>query len=93
MGWRRKTSRRRTWSPQQSCGSASAASSNGRSSWTGLLLFYIYHLLFVKYLLLKHFLRVLVVVAVFMTSDLTAQKPTMETVGVSVAGWGGLERK
>ena len=44
-------------------------------------------------LLFKHFLRVPVVVAVFMIPHLPAQKPTMETVGVSVASWEGLQRE
>ena len=46
-----------------------------------------------KNLLFKHFLRVLVVVAVFESSHLPAQKPTMNTVGVSVASWEGFKRK
>ena len=46
-----------------------------------------------KYLFFKHFLRLLVVVTVLVTSHLTGQKPTMETVGVRVASWEGLKRK
>ena len=49
----------------------------------------LYYLLFGRYLLFKHFLGVLVVLALSMISHLSAQEPTMKTVGVSVASWEG----
>ena len=51
--------------------------------------YYCFRFLFGKYLLFKHILRVLGVGSVFMISHLTAQKPTMKTVGVRVASWEG----